>query len=107
MRKRALADFAEHLGHAFQLYDDLLDTSGDPLVIGKDIGKDGAKATLLRQEGAAGAQVRLNQHLDAAHATLESVFGRDCRMSSALDGVFQGQAALIVRARRTEGVSLS
>lgn len=107
MRKRALADFAEHLGHAFQLYDDLLDTSGDPLVIGKDIGKDGAKATLLQQEGAAGTQVRLNQHLDAAHATLESVFGRDCRMSSALDGVFQGQAALIVRTRRTQGVSLS
>lgn len=107
MRKRALADFAEHLGQAFQLYDDLLDSSGDPLVIGKDIGKDAAKSTFLRQEGATGTQVRLNHHLDAAHATLESVFGRDCRMSSALDGVFQGQPALIVRKRRVEGVSLS
>ena len=102
-----MGDELDLLAEGLPTADDLLDTSGDPLAIGKDIGKDSAKATLLQQEGTAGTQVRLNQHLDAAHATLESVFGRDCRMSSALDGVFQGQAALIVRTARTQGVSLS
>lgn len=38
--RRALADYGRHLGTAFQLADDALDYSGDPAVLGKDLGDD-------------------------------------------------------------------
>jgi octaprenyl-diphosphate synthase len=36
----AIADFGTHLGTAFQLIDDVLDYSGDPAAIGKNVGDD-------------------------------------------------------------------
>jgi len=38
--QRALYRYGEHLGLAFQLRDDMLDTYGDPIVFGKEIGGD-------------------------------------------------------------------
>lgn len=39
-KSRAMYDYAGHLGMAFQLRDDLLDTFGDPATFGKPIGGD-------------------------------------------------------------------
>jgi octaprenyl-diphosphate synthase len=36
----AIADYGRHLGTAFQLIDDVLDYSGDPAAIGKNVGDD-------------------------------------------------------------------
>ena len=47
--RHALDAFAHDLGLAFQVVDDLLDVSGDPLILGKTVGKDAAsgKATFV------------------------------------------------------------
>jgi len=37
---RALAEYGEQLGMAFQIMDDVLDVVGDPLEMGKDVGMD-------------------------------------------------------------------
>ncbi len=87
-RRRQLAEFAAHLGQAFQLFDDLLDQKGTALSTGKDVGKDVGKLTVMRRDGAEAAERRLSLHLDAAHATLETLFGSNCRMASAVDSVF-------------------
>ncbi|MDP1717725.1 MAG: polyprenyl synthetase family protein, partial [Burkholderiales bacterium] len=46
--EEAIANYGMHLGTAFQLIDDVLDYSGDPTLIGKNVGDDLAegKATL-------------------------------------------------------------
>lgn len=38
--RRALADYGENLGMAFQIMDDVLDIAGDPVRMGKEIGVD-------------------------------------------------------------------
>ncbi len=49
----ALDTYADHLGFAFQIADDLLDAEGDAAVVGKATGKDAAagKATLIGSWG--------------------------------------------------------
>lgn len=46
--KKLLEDFAERLGLAFQIKDDLLDALGDERTLGKKVGKDVAKKGLVR-----------------------------------------------------------
>ncbi|KOA20027.1 farnesyl diphosphate synthase [Clostridium homopropionicum DSM 5847] len=53
----ALKEFAHHVGIAFQIKDDLLDVEGDPMLIGKAIGKDtennnSTYVSILGNEGA-------------------------------------------------------
>jgi farnesyl diphosphate synthase len=59
--RRALAAYAEKLGLAFQIADDILDAVGDPAVVGKATGKDAAagKATFVSLLGLAAARERL------------------------------------------------
>jgi len=62
--RAALAAYASDIGLAFQIRDDLLDISGDPLVVGKDLGRDekSRKATfpsLMGEECATAALVEL------------------------------------------------
>ena len=59
--RRALADYAEKLGLAFQIADDILDAVGDPAIVGKATGKDAAagKATFVSLLGLAAARERL------------------------------------------------
>ncbi|MGI9436716.1 MAG: polyprenyl synthetase family protein [Geminicoccaceae bacterium] len=59
--RAALRDFADDLGLAFQIKDDLLDVTGDPELAGKDLGQDAAagKATLVALLGVGTAEQKL------------------------------------------------
>lgn len=59
----ALGAYADDLGLAFQIRDDLLDVQGDPALAGKALGKDAAagKATLVALLGAERAEGRLSE----------------------------------------------
>jgi farnesyl diphosphate synthase len=58
-QRRALALYGEHLGAAFQIADDLLDTQGDAALMGKAARKDAGKATLVSVLGVDTAKERL------------------------------------------------
>ena len=73
--RRALDTFADRLGLAFQVHDDVLDVIGDPLRIGKKAGADAAlsKSTYPALLGLAEAQalaIRLHDEAVAALAPL-------------------------------------
>lgn len=48
---KAAAKFADHLGLAFQIRDDMLDVIGDAKVLGKAVGVDGQKNTFVQLYG--------------------------------------------------------
>ncbi len=75
-RRRALAQFGERLGAAFQIADDLLDVEGDADVVGKATGKDAGKATLVSLLGVPAARERLGL-LEAQAIALLEPFGAD------------------------------
>lgn len=52
-QQRAAADYAEHLGLAFQIRDDILDVIGDARMLGKATGMDENKNTFVRLYGVA------------------------------------------------------
>ena len=74
--RRPLAVYAEKLGLAFQIADDILDAVGDPTIVGKATGKDAAagKATFVSLLGLAGARTRLAS-LEAEAIAALSPFG--------------------------------
>ena len=59
--RQSLADFAQHLGLAFQIRDDILDVEGDEDVTGKRLQKDAeaGKATFVSLMGAGCGENRL------------------------------------------------
>ncbi|MES3022028.1 MAG: polyprenyl synthetase family protein [Pseudomonadota bacterium] len=65
-RLEAVRRFARHFGLAFQTADDLLDRTDTAAQAGKDVGKDGGKATLVSLFGPGHARLSCQQHL--AHA---------------------------------------
>lgn len=70
--RRALADYAQHLGLAFQIRDDLLDIEGDEHVTGKRLQKDAeaGKATFVSLLGIDGARKAATEEAEAAVAAL-------------------------------------
>jgi geranylgeranyl diphosphate synthase type II len=70
VRIEAVRRFARHFGLAFQTADDLLDGSASPSQIGKDVAKDGDKATLVSLFGASHARLTCQEHLAHADAAL-------------------------------------
>lgn len=73
--------YAEALGLAFQIADDILDVTGDPDKTGKRLQKDAeaGKATFVSLLGLAGAQVRARELVDTACAALDA-YGEDAAL---------------------------
>ena len=69
---RPLDGYAQALGLAFQIADDILDVKGDPAKTGKRLGKDAAagKATFVSLLGLPGAQARAAELVAQAEACL-------------------------------------
>lgn len=68
-------NFAEKLGLAFQIKDDILDVVGDEKLLGKPIGSDlkSGKSTFVTLLGLKKAQIRLSEITDSAIDTLASL----------------------------------
>ncbi|MFN7024491.1 MAG: polyprenyl synthetase family protein [Pseudorhizobium sp.] len=65
-----LSEFAFHIGSAFQALDDLLDATAAPGYLGKDIGKDVGKSTMINDRGEAATRLTYLSHLEMANAAL-------------------------------------
>ena len=72
--RTALRQFAEHVGLAFQIRDDLLDVEGDENLAGKRLQKDAnaGKATFVSELGVDGARAAAEKEVDDAKAALSS-----------------------------------
>lgn len=65
----AAGAFAEHLGLAFQIRDDMLDVIGDAKELGKAVGVDGKKNTFVQLYGLAECDAMVHTHtLQAIHS---------------------------------------
>ena len=67
----AAADFAEHLGLAFQIRDDMLDVIGDEKTLGKGVHTDETKNTFVRLYGLEKCEALVKEHTEAAVKALE------------------------------------
>jgi len=65
------ASYAEHVGLAFQICDDLLDAEGSAEKMGKATGMDEKKTTFLSLHGPAWCRERIAQETDAAEQALK------------------------------------
>ncbi|WP_312935027.1 polyprenyl synthetase family protein [Pseudomonas sp.] len=84
-KRTPLHHFAEELGQAFQLRDDLRDR--DPSS-GKDQGKDEGKTTLVALCGETQVRRRLQGHVEAAQDYLDQAFLRERTLSVLLQRLF-------------------
>ena len=87
--RAALGAYAEDLGLAFQIQDDLLDRGGDSVVTGKDAGRDDqvGKATFVGVLGEAGARGMLAELRASALARLDIFAGRATVLAELFDFV--------------------
>ena len=67
---QAASDFAEHLGLAFQIRDDMLDVIGNAEELGKAVGVDSVKNTFVQLYGLEKCDELVHQHTDAAKNAL-------------------------------------
>ena len=81
----AAMEFADHLGLAFQIRDDMLDVIGDAEKLGKATGMDGQKNTFVRLYGLEKCGELVKEHTEAAIDALDvfedSEFMRELAMS--------------------------
>lgn len=69
MRAQAV-EFADQLGLAFQIRDDMLDVIGDAQTLGKAVGVDECKNTFVRLYGMEACQALVTEHTELAVAAL-------------------------------------
>jgi farnesyl diphosphate synthase len=86
----ALRLYAEDLGLAFQIVDDLLDAFGDASALGKPVGQDADmdKATFVKLLGADGAREQAKMLVERAKAHLDRFGDRALPLEGAADFVF-------------------
>ena len=81
----AAMEFADHLGLAFQIRDDMLDVIGDADKLGKATGMDGQKNTFVRLYGLEKCEELVREHTEAAIDALDvfedSEFMRELALS--------------------------
>lgn len=81
----AAMEFADHLGLAFQIRDDMLDVIGDADKLGKATGMDGQKNTFVRLYGLEKCEELVKEHTEAAIDALDvfedSEFMRELALS--------------------------
>jgi geranylgeranyl diphosphate synthase, type II len=68
-----MEEFGMRLGLAFQAYDDVLDASATAEAVGKDVARDGDKATLVRLLGLDGARANADAQMQAARACVPNL----------------------------------
>ena len=75
----ALGIYAQHLGLAFQIQDDIIDVEGSEAEAGKRLNKDedAGKATFVTLLGLAGAKARARSEVDAALSALDPYQGAE------------------------------
>ncbi len=69
-QEEAAGEFAEHLGLAFQIRDDMLDVIGDAAQLGKAVGVDGNKNTFVQLYGLDSCDKLVRSHTESALAAL-------------------------------------
>ena len=70
-RLAAARGFAQGLGEAFQILDDLLDVTATSEAAGKDVGQDGNKPTVVSLIGPEGARAEMHRRLRSAIEQLD------------------------------------
>lgn len=68
---KAAKDFADHLGLAFQIRDDILDVIGDAKELGKAVGVDTHKNTFVQLYGLEECEKMVRSHTDRAMESLD------------------------------------
>ena len=68
---KAAADFADHIGLAFQIRDDMLDVIGNAQELGKAVGTDAVKNTFVQLYGIDACAKLVEEHTDQAIAALK------------------------------------
>lgn len=86
----AAGKFADHLGLAFQIRDDMLDVIGDAKTLGKAVGVDAAKNTFVSLYGIEKCEELVLYHTDAAIKAISGEDGNDflCELARQLTGRF-------------------
>jgi geranylgeranyl pyrophosphate synthase len=86
----ALSAYAKNVGLAFQITDDLLDAEGTSEAAGKDVRRDGAKASFVALSGAAQAHAIVRELVATAKASL-AIFEERSGLLAALADRIQGR----------------
>ncbi len=91
LMRQKLSYFAQELGQAFQLLDDLIDGCKHT---GKDVHQDKGKSTLVQMLGVEGAERRLRDHLRSADAHLADACHRGVATRHYMHALFNQQLAM-------------